>query len=812
MIDRLSKFIATEPLYNSGEAGEKLVWDAIRRNFYDRQCLCYWRYPIFSANNKYRQEIDILILDRILGLIVIEVKSIEIDRIVSIQGHRWQYQNFYTNFGNPYQQAENQLFSLLEYCQNEPSLHRQITAKALISLPLITEQEWQTREFSKLPSNPPIIFKEDLDRAIYKTIERTKPIIKAKPLNNKQWQLLLATISGTSLFNCDRELNLNPNSNRSQIIIKVRASIAKFDLQQERIGKQIPPGMQRIRGIAGSGKTVILCQKAAFMHLKHPDWKIALVFFSRSLYNSIVKEVDKWLQYFSHNQRKYQPENTNLAILHAWGAKKQPGLYSIICEYTGVDRLTVKDTDSKKPHEALAEVCTQLLKQVAIPQIFDAILIDEGQDLIVDRYKFEDKQPFYWLAYLALRSPNPIHPQQKRLIWAYDESQSLESLTIPTASELFGQELGHLVTGKHLGGINKSEIISRCYRTPHLILTAARALGMGLLRPQGILSGIARKAEWNAIGYQVEGIFKPGRKITVKRPRLHSLNPISDLWQGDLIKLNVYGDRRSELSNLASNIIYNLKSEGLKAERNILVIVLGNSFEAMKLETHVARFLMRQGIDIFIPGAININILQPEKKDPNLFLYRGALTISRIHRAKGQEADLVYLVGLDNIAKDESNIYLRNQLFVALTRSRGWVNLSGIGSYPFYREIAEVIKNKDSFTFTYYPPQREISGTDLGELIARYAKGSRNFQNIDLSNADLAGLNLQDANLIGANLSNANLSNAILDGIKLISADLTNTNLSYASLKKAKLMGANLKNANLKNTNLKDADLTNAQF
>ena len=51
----------------------------------------------------------------------------------------------------------------------------------------------------------------------------------------------------------------------------------------------------------------------------------------------------------------------------------------------------------------------QLLKQATIPQIFDAILIDEGQDLIVDRYKFKDKQPFYWLAYQALRSPNPIH-------------------------------------------------------------------------------------------------------------------------------------------------------------------------------------------------------------------------------------------------------------------------------------------------------------------------------------------------------------------------------------------------------------------
>ena len=813
MNDMPSKFITTEPLYNSGEAGEKRVWDAICRSFADRQCIGYWRYPIFSQSKKYRKEPDILILDRALGLIIIEVKSININQILSITGHRWEYQNFYTNFGSPYQQAENQLFALLEYCKNEPNLHRKIPARVLISLPLINEEQWRSRNFHKLPSNPPIIFKNNLDANLDRKIETIQAIVKAKPMNNKQWQLLLAIVSGTSLFiSPKKKQNDNRELKKSNILIQVRESLAKFDLQQERIGKQIPPGPQRIRGIAGSGKTILLCQKAAHMHLKHPDWKIALVFFSRSLYHTIAKEVDRWVQYFSNKEQKYDQKNRNLRILHAWGAKKQPGLYSIICQSAGVDRLTVKDTQSKQPNEALAEVCLQLLKQISIPQIFDAILIDEGQDLIVDRYKFKDKQPFYWLAYQALRSHNPICPEQKRLIWAYDETQSLESLTIPTASEIFGQELGHLVTGKYLGGIKKSEIMHRCYRTPHLILTAAHALGMGLLRPGGMLTGITRKEEWQAIGYQVEGTFKPGRTITIKRPCCNSINPISKLWPSNLIEFKVYPDRAEELSNLAKNITHNLTSEGLKPDRDILIIVLGNSFDAIKLENYLAKFLIKQGIEIFIPGATSFNIVQAKKKDPNLFWHQGAITISRIHRAKGQEADLVYIVGLDNIAKEENNIYLRNQLFVALTRSRGWVNLSGIGNYPLYWEISEVINSKDSFTFTYYPPQREISVTDRAELIERYALGSRNFQNIDLSNADLTGLNLQDANLIGANLRGANLSNTNLDKIKLIAADLTNANLSFASLKKAKLMGANLKGANLEKADLDRADLTDAKL
>jgi superfamily I DNA and RNA helicase len=113
------------------------------------------------------------------------------------------------------------------------------------------------------------------------------------------------------------------------------------------------------------------------------------------------------------------------------------------------------------------------LHNTVVPTLYDAILIDEGQDLIVDNeLKFEGKQPFYWMAYQALRPVDPAQPEQRRLIWGYDEAQSLESLNIPNASELFGEELGHLVTGQYSGGIRKSEIMHRCYRTPGPILTA----------------------------------------------------------------------------------------------------------------------------------------------------------------------------------------------------------------------------------------------------------------------------------------------------------------------------------------------------
>jgi superfamily I DNA and RNA helicase len=804
------KFITTELLGTSGETGEQLVWDSVRSSFAERDCIGYWRYPIFSQAGKFRKEPDVLIADREWGLIIIEVKSVTIDKIVNIAGHRWEYQNFYTQFGNPYQQAENQLFALLEYCDREPILQRQITARVLVALPFISEQQWQARGFHQLPSNPPILFQENLS-FVRETIQKTPTVIRGNKLTQKQWKLWLSLLAGTPIYCQPSHRVLSPPQSRGQVLQKLRSHISEFDWQQEKIAKEIPPGPQRIRGIAGSGKTVLLCQKAVQIHLKHPDWKIAVVFFSRSLYHPIIQQIDKWLRHFTNNQQKYEPKNLNLRVFHAWGSRQQPGLYSLIAKASGIYPLSVNETSSNLPNEALAEACLQLLKETAIAQLFDVILIDEGQDLIIDKFKFQNKQPFYWMAYQALRPVDSIHSEQRRLIWAYDEAQSLESLSIPTASELFGENLGYLVTGKYKNGIQKSEIMRRCYRTPHYIITAAHALGMGLLRPAGMLTGITRSQEWKAIGYEVQGRFISGQKITLKRPRENSLNPIHELWTEEIIEFKKYELRQQELSALATNIKQNLRYDGLRPSQEILIVILGEFFEANKLETQVATFLIKQKIDIFIPGNCDCNQVFSETKDPNKFWHEGAVTISRIHRAKGHEADMIYIIGCDRVAENESNICLRNQLFIALTRSRAWVKLSGIGSYPMYEEIKRVIESKDTFTFIFQrPPKREINVTDVSDLLKRYALGGRNFQNIDLSNAELIGVHLSNINLIGANLKGAKLRNAVLESAKLISADLTNADLRGADLRNAKLMGAILRGTNLRNVELKGADLTGA--
>ncbi|MDJ0576786.1 MAG: ATP-binding domain-containing protein, partial [Xenococcaceae cyanobacterium MO_234.B1] len=694
-----SQFIATEPLGIMGEKGEQLVWETIKSAFSNRNCLGYWRYPIFSPGGKFRKEPDILIADYQLGLIIIEVKAIAIEQIVTIQGHRWQYRNFYTNYGNPYQQAEQQLFALLEYTDSEPILKQQVPGKVLIALPYITTEQWQDKGFAKLPHNPPIIFQDDLESAvsILNKITETPSIRSNQEITETQWELLQGILAGTPIYQAD--ISSNESSHRSYILQQVRSRITQLDLQQEKLAKQIPPGIQKIRGVAGSGKTVILCQKSALMSLKHPEWNIAVVFFSRSLYETITQQIDSWLRYFSQNQVKYEPKTSNIKILHAWGSKTQPGFYRTICQQTRKYSLAVAETQSKKPNEALAEVCHQLLINTTIPQIFDAILVDEAQDLLSNNWLYQDKQPFYWLAYQSLRPVNPIHPQQKRLIWAYDDLQSLSVKKAPTVSELLGQTLAHLGTGEYSDGIPKHLNLNRCYRTPHEIINLANAIALGFLRPQGMLSSILDTEEWNSLGYQVIEQSLDKNQITLQYNPTNKINLLRELWQGDIIQFTQYDSRLQELTALANRIKKNIYRENLQCDRQILVILLGRGRELSFLEEQTAKFLIRQGINIYLPSCNSYNCLEKKQQNsqPNKFWWNGALTISNTYRAKGQEADIVYLVGLDNIAKNESNIYLRNQFFTALTRTRGWLYISGIGEYDFYQELTAVMASGDTF-------------------------------------------------------------------------------------------------------------------
>lgn len=246
-----------------------------------------------------------------------------------------------------------------------------------------------------LPFAPPVLLRDDLRNALERVIQAA-PLQGGELIDDEAWELLQQVVAGTVLF---RRGAAPGKSLRAAY--RARDHLHRLDAQQEQIGKQVPPGPQRIRGIAGSGKTVLICQKAALMHLKHPDWDIALTFSTQSLYDTYRRGLDQWLRRYTGGERGYDPETSKVKVLHAWGRRDQPGLYREMArrhEVTPVAMDRIPEAERGSPLQnyawALQDLLTTLKKRgQRVQPVFDAILVDEGQDLGLDNRSCEKCHP-----------------------------------------------------------------------------------------------------------------------------------------------------------------------------------------------------------------------------------------------------------------------------------------------------------------------------------------------------------------------------------------------------------------------------------
>ncbi|MFM6002756.1 MAG: DNA/RNA helicase, partial [Sphaerospermopsis kisseleviana] len=104
------------------------------------------------------------------------------------------------------------------------------------------------------------------------------------------------------------------------------------------------------------------------------------------LYDQIEKLFELWIEHFTNGEIEYKNlAGSNLRVLHAWGAKDRDGLYGEICKIERVRKLNPGDTGEGSPDNGLAYGCRNFLQQKPkVNPIFDALVIDEGQDLMTE--------------------------------------------------------------------------------------------------------------------------------------------------------------------------------------------------------------------------------------------------------------------------------------------------------------------------------------------------------------------------------------------------------------------------------------------
>jgi len=108
-------------------------------------------------------------------------------------------------------------------------------------------------------------------------------------------------------------------------------SIANLDSQQSAAVVETYEGVQRIRGLAGSGKTIVLASRS-HTPPRHPEWLIAVTFHTRSLKNSL--NISSRLRLGASERRAGLGQGQNSECWGAPGGKDRSGIYYEFCRIT----------------------------------------------------------------------------------------------------------------------------------------------------------------------------------------------------------------------------------------------------------------------------------------------------------------------------------------------------------------------------------------------------------------------------------------------------------------------------------------------
>jgi len=485
---------------------------------------------------------------------------------------------------------------------------------------------------------------------------------------------------------------ITDKKSKGAILNDIEKSISNLDRMQSRAVIETVDGVQRIRGLAGSGKTIVLALKVAYLHSKFPDWTIGVTYYTRSLKNQFKELITK----FTIEHKNEEPDWNKIKIQQAWGSFRESGIYYEFCKINNVEYL---DYDSAKikfgPNEMLDKLSEKALSETkSNNEIYDIILIDEAQDFT---------ESFLRLCYSLLKPISPSNPKNKRLIYAYDELQKLNELRpiLRNPTDMFSGI--NFINQK-----NKPQndiILEKCYRNSSPILVTAHALGFGIYREEGLVTMFRDKELWTDVGYIIDdGELEFGKKVTLKRDEKSSPDFLTEkISIEEIIQFKSFGSVKEQYEYVVDEIEKNLKEEDL--DYRDIIVIHPDPLNAKNELAGLRGLLFDKEIASHMAGV---------NTSPDDFFIDNSIVFTSIFRAKGNEAAMIYVVGSEHCYGGNELIKKRNTLFTAITRSKAWVKVLGIGNAmrKLENEFDKVKENNFKLKFNY-PTVQEMENLNV---------------------------------------------------------------------------------------------------
>ncbi len=329
-----------------------------------------------KRDNSQKRFTDFIFFSQTIGILNLEVKDWEKDKIRKIDNLYWEIENDKREIvkkESPLEQSRRCAYAIKNRLLNEANLKHQTGVfinKLLFPFAFgvvfsnLTKKDLE--EFGVLPNlfdYKQIMTKEDLTFEITDKEQRFAFEKKLKdmfttwfeienPLDYQQIKTLRATIWP--------ELIVTPV--RTYTESKQLTDLKLLDIEQENFAKSLGEGHYLIKDVAGSGKTLVLAYRARYLSHLHPNWKIVFVCYNKSLKNYVEKMVKNLLE----------PQNNNISILH---------FHDLVRIKTGNSVAPLPNESSEQWDERVGLILRQATSSNRIINgKFDAILLDEAQD------------------------------------------------------------------------------------------------------------------------------------------------------------------------------------------------------------------------------------------------------------------------------------------------------------------------------------------------------------------------------------------------------------------------------------------------
>ncbi|SFA86575.1 MULTISPECIES: nuclease-related domain-containing DEAD/DEAH box helicase [unclassified Bacillus (in: firmicutes)] len=397
-----------DSIRSSATAGERLLFRTLK-NYLPDDYIVYYEPEIQGRRP------DFVIIGPDLGIVILEVKDYTKNTLLQLNHEEW---HLVTSTGetaivkSPMKQARENMFHVVDVLKKDK---------------LLVQLDGKYKFQLKFPYGHGVVFTRLLSRdmvqdGLYSVIEPSLSLTRDEIDPEKEEfseEVLMEKILNMFIvpYRLKEPLTHEDiNSIRYHLFPEVRISaefkapvpyqdqlllslhdVKTMDIHQENLAKQIGDKNRLIRGVAGSGKTIILASRAKMLLKQNPDWKILILCYNISLANAIHQMVTHMLNEpedlfdfdFSGNTADKVVQNQNIQVrnFHSW-----------------------LKNDLKIREQQIPDMIGKLESNEAILPTYDAILIDEGQDFEAD-----------WLKLVSLL----IDEKTQSLLLVEDRAQSI---------------------------------------------------------------------------------------------------------------------------------------------------------------------------------------------------------------------------------------------------------------------------------------------------------------------------------------------------------------------------------------------------